>query len=517
MPVSGDAPIAGAADSRDVKRTLVLLAALVLGTAPTASADISVGIADDRGKYAEDGGAWFYNTMRGAGLTENRIVVLWDSSRPTMIPEKGFLDRSLPQAAGRGVRIVFAVYPVNPGAMSEDPQTTASFTAFLQLLARTYPQVKHFVVGNEPNLSRFWRPQFDGAGNQKSGAAFMALLTASYDALKAVDPGIRVIAAGLSERGNDNPNAPSNVSTSPVRFVAAMGAAYRASGRTTPIMDEFDYHPYPESNSDPLLRAYAWPSVGYGNTERLKQALWDAFNGTGQPTIGSGLTLRVGEIGWQVAASGPAYTGVETVPVTDEARQAAIYAEFLAHAACDPDITSVNFFGLLDEHPLDRWQAALLRADGSRRPSYDAVASWMAQTGGRCPGAPRAWRPATKVIGAGVEWGDLSRPRWWKQTSWSFKVTAAEEATYRAGIFRLPEAGKKRSEAVAAIPRLLATTAPATAVLSAVGTVPAHWKPQVKFAARRLPPGSYVYAVSLAAAMNPARVSAFVSTPFRVK
>jgi hypothetical protein len=47
--------------------------------------------------------------------------------------------------------------------------------------------------------------------------------------------------------------------------------------------------------------------------------------------------------------------------------------------------------------------------------------------------------------------------------------------------------------------------------------VPAHWKPQVKFPARRLPAGSYVYAVSLAAAMNPARTSAFVSTPFRVK
>ena len=492
-------------------------AALALAACPVAAADVTVGVADDRGKYAEDGGAWFFSTIRDAGMSENRMTVLWDPAQPTTIIERPFLNRALPTAAASGVRIVFAVYPTRASALTESAGAPEQFAAFLQLLARTYPQVKHFVIGNEPNLTRFWAPQFDPSGQQASGAAFVNVLARAYDALKAVDPGITVIAAGLSERGNDNPLAPSNVSTSPVRFLRAMGLAYRASGRTAPLMDMLDFHPYPESNEDPLTKEYAWPSVGYGNIDRLKQAVWDAFNGTGQPTVEEGLKLRIGEIGWQVATSGPGYTGAENVPVTTSDRQAQLYGELLHLVACDPAGGSVNFFGLVDAPQLERWQAALVRVDGSRRPSFNAVRSALAETAGRCTGTRRAWRHATRVVGAGVEFGDLSRPRWWKQTSWGFKVTAAEEATYRAGIFRLPDATKKRSEAVAAIPRFLAGATPAQAVLSASGTVTAHWKPQVKFPAKRLAPGSYVYAVSLGAAMNPARSSVFVSSPFRVK
>ena len=43
--------------------------------APTAHADLAVGVADDRGKYAEDGGASFFGTLRELGLSENRMTV----------------------------------------------------------------------------------------------------------------------------------------------------------------------------------------------------------------------------------------------------------------------------------------------------------------------------------------------------------------------------------------------------------------------------------------------------------
>jgi hypothetical protein len=293
-----------------VRRVLIACAALGLAVCPVAAADVTVGVADDRGKYAEDGGAWFFSTLRAAGLSENRMTILWEPAQPMTIADRPFLNRSLPHAAANGVRVVFAVYPGRASALTESPAAPEQFAAFLQMLARTYPQVKHYVIGNEPNLTRFWAPQFDPSGQQASAAAFVNVLARAYDALKAVDPSITVIAAGLSERGNDNPAAPSNISTSPVRFLRAMGAAYRASGRTGPLMDMLDFHPYPESNNDPLTRQYAWPSVGYGNIDRLKQAIWDAFNSTGQPTVEEGLKLRIGEIGWQVTASGPHYTGV---------------------------------------------------------------------------------------------------------------------------------------------------------------------------------------------------------------
>src|SRR5688500_1726925 len=58
-------------------------------TAP-ASADVASGAADDRGKYADDGGAAFFGTMRDVGMTENRVTVLWDPDNPTSIVETGF-------------------------------------------------------------------------------------------------------------------------------------------------------------------------------------------------------------------------------------------------------------------------------------------------------------------------------------------------------------------------------------------------------------------------------------------
>jgi len=49
------------------------------------------------------------------------------------------------------------------------------------------------------------------------------------------------------------------------------------------------------------------------------------------------------------------------------------------------------------------------------------------------------------------------------------------------------------------------------------GTVRAYWRGDVTFRARSLDPGWYVYAVRLAAAMNPGRTSLLVGSPFRVR
>jgi hypothetical protein len=487
-----------------------LLGALVL--ASPAAADASFGVADDHGKYAEDGGAAFFGRLGGAGLSANRVTILWDAEAPHTIPDRAFLDRSLPQAAAQGVRIVFSVYPRRPDALTTSPVAPAQFAEFLQLLARRYPQVREFVVGNEPNQPRFWRPQFAADGTPVAAATYEPVLAASYDALKAVDPSLRVVGVGLSERGNDNPSAPSNVSTSPIRFLRDLGAAYRASGRRAPLMDELALHPYPESPRDDLLKPYAWPSAGLGNLDRVKQAVWDAFAGTGQPTVEEGLRLRIGEIGWQVGvlpSHAGLYSGTETVAVTDEARQASLYGSLVRHVVCDPAVASVFFFGLIDEPDLDRFQAALLRRDGSARPSYDSVRSAIAETGGRCGGAPRTWRHTTAVVDAGTDFGaDLGRVRHWKQKAWSFSVTAGEEATFRAAVVPVTAGAGK-----AQVARALQGTRVA---LRAEGKITAHWKPRVSFPKRRLPAGRYVYAVEIAATMNPARTNVFSSSPFRV-
>ena len=60
----------------------------------------------------------------------------------------------------------------------------------------------------------------------------------------------------------------------------------------------------------------------------MKQAVWDAFHGTAQPTTLKGLTFRIDEIGWQVDTTGmPGYLNPENVRTVDESTQAAYLAQ----------------------------------------------------------------------------------------------------------------------------------------------------------------------------------------------
>ena len=248
-----------------------------------------IGVADDAAKFAADGGAAQFAQMSNSGLSSLRVSVFYDPRDPTALPDRAALDRLLPAAAASDVRLVLALYadPRVPGQAKalSSRLGTAAFCGWAAKVARAYPGVSRFIIGNEPNQPRFWQPQFSKTGRQLSGWQYESLLATCYDELKAVNPAIDVVGVGLSPRGNDLPRARTNSSTSPVRFLQAMGAAYRASGRSLPLMDELSVHCYPNVNTDSLSRGYPWPGVGCVNFDRLKQAVWDAFNGTAQPTF----------------------------------------------------------------------------------------------------------------------------------------------------------------------------------------------------------------------------------------
>ena len=495
--------------------TCIALLCAVLAAPTAASGALGLGVVDDSPKGSLDGGAAFYSLMADLGMTENRVTVAWDPERPDPTAEDAFLTSILPTAQARGIRVIFAVYPAKARSITNSPNAPGQFAAYLQHLARTHPYVTDYIVGNEPNQTRFWQPQFDARGRGAACAAYETLLAASYDALKGVNPGINVIGVGLSPRGNDNPRARSNVSTSPVRCIRDMGRAFRTSKRKRPIMDELSFHPYPKQDRDPLMRGYSWPNAGVPNLDRIKQAFWDAFRGTAQPSFPEGrstrgLRFRLDEVGWQVGVLPGLeshYFGTETAETTSETAQAQVYAGLIPYLACDPSVRSVLFFGLRDEPDLDRWQAGLLRAEGSPRPAYQAVKAVMDATGGRCPGKERTWRHANDVIGADAMFGRPGKPKLLTHLYWAFKATADEQATYRAGIFRATTGRRQIARALAG---------GRGGALSKSGIVNAHWTPLIKFPGKKLKGGSYVYAIEMRAAMNPTRTNLFVSRPFRV-
>jgi hypothetical protein len=453
-------------------------------------------------------------------MTENRVSVIWNPSQPTAIPDRGAIQSWLPLAQKAGVRIVFAVTPLHARDLTSSPSASAKFAGFLGQLAQAFPQVKDYVIGNEPNQPYFWLPQFGPAGEPVSAAAYEPVLAEAYDALKAADPTINVIGVGLSPRGNDNPKAKDNISRSPVRFLHDLGVAYRASGRRKPLMDELAFHPYPRSNDDPPSVGYAWPNAGIPNLDRIRQAVWDAFHGTAQPTFAETgmrrsfasappLTFDLDEIGWQVAVPptlASFYYGVEHDPTIDEATQALYYSQTITDAECDPSVRSLSFFLLMDEPNLARWQSGLERVDGSHRPSYDAVKQTIAQTHGTCQTQPLTWAHTNQVVSPYAAWPALRRYKA-RRRRWSFRVGAGEEALFRAGVFKA--ATRRR-----AISRRLVRGRPKP-FLGAAGTIRAKSR-VVMFPSRRLRPGRYVFAIRMQATMNPARTTLLVSRAFRV-
>ena len=513
-----------------MKLTLTALACLVaaLAASGAASADLSVGAADDGGKLASDGGAWFLGQMRAAGLQENRVTLGWDSEHPTTIADKEQLDRYLANAAAAGIRVMILISPTRARALSSSAAARADFVRFVAQVARAYPQIKDLGVGNEPNQPRFWQPQFSFSGRNLSCSAYERVLAQAYDALKAVDATINVIGVSLSPRGNDNALAAVNASTSPIRCIKELGLAYRASGRKKPIMDELAFHPHPNSYTDGYRVGYRWPNAGTSNLGRIKQAFWDAFHGTGQPIFAEAgkpvfkaalpsLRVRLNEVGWQVSipvGSMHAYYGRESVTrLADERFQADNYAGLIPYYACDTSIRSMLYYGLVDEPDLDRWQAGLIRADGTRRPSFGAVQSALARGLGRCNRRPTRWRHTVKVVGATARFGERRRSA--SDTSWSFVAASEESATFHAAMYRLKgprlsAAGRKKI--TAAVGRRRAPKP----LFSSRGKARAHAGAFIRFPRKRLAPGRYVFAIRLTAEMNPARQSVLVSKPFAV-
>lgn len=379
---------------------------------------ISYGVADDTGKYSDDGGAWFDTMLKGANLTEVRWTLAYDPAHPAEIDELPFIQRAAPQAEQDGVHVVLALY-----ARPAKIHSPAAFCGWAALVARTVAQwdIHDFIVWNEPNTALYWSPQ-----NAKAPAAYEALLASCYDAIHAADPLARVIGFGLSPRSN----GPTQMA--PIPYLLAVGAAYRASGRTTPIMDQISIHPYPNPS-----KPTDGPGVGYANPDfygvpnlaRVKQAIYQAFHGTGQPTTVNGLTFRIDELGWQTSTAGyPQYYNRENVGVVSQQTQASYISQAVArYFACDPTVTDVEWFLLVDEptrngknkvgKPIGGgWQSGLLTAGGAGisapKAAYSELAPLFGAGRAGCVVGLQTWKPGPGTTTSAVPSGrSAGRPQ----------------------------------------------------------------------------------------------------------
>ena len=396
-----------------------MTAAALVSTALAGAAGI--GVNDDAAKDPAQVG-WFYPALAGEGLTQSTVTLRWDESAPTAIPDQASVTRAIAAAAANGATVELDLFPLHSAALTggakcastTDPQGCGdsaqiqAFAAWTAAVSAAFPTVHSYVVMNECNQPLFVNPQFDANGANQSAQICGRALAAAYDALKGASSKNFVWGVGLSPRGNDNPNAASNVSTSPTKFLSALGAWYKASGRTRPLMDGLDFHPYPIPQSLPFATGYAGvTSASVSNLPRIYQAFYDGFNGSAQRTIGQqaggGLPLSLNEVGIQTDSTArPGYVGTETAAnaaggvlgaTATEAYQSSWYLQMLQLAACDPNIRQVNIYHLLDEPALSGWQSGLFYLDHTPKASAATVHDWVASTGGACQGALHPWTP----------------------------------------------------------------------------------------------------------------------------
>jgi hypothetical protein len=475
-------------------RRLLLAAALVaaVAAAPAQAGGPSmvVGAAEDAVQQDNLAAAKAkLDLLRLAGFGAVRIAEVWAPGErtPTAV-EQARLAAVTGAAKLDGMRVYVAVLNAGSRTTPLTPGDQSDFAAFTASIARRYPSITDFIVGNEPNNNRFWLPQFALDGSDAAAPAYESLLATTYDALKAVSTGIDVIGGALGPRGIDRPGTGKDTH-SPTVFVTDLVAAYRATGRAQPIMDAFDIHAYEDNSSlPPSFQHPKTATIAVADYAKLIGAL-AGFDGTGQ--LGSTLPIVYGEFG--VESKIPAdmaslYTGTEpaTTKPVDEATQATYYHDALALAFCQPSVKAFFVFHAFDEPILPGWQSGLYYADGTPKTSLPVVKKAIRDAVGgvitRCPGlqlTPQAKiaYPSGRALG---------------RVPLTLKITCDIDCNVYARLAKLPQA----------------STTLAVSVHASAGVTT-----RVSFPARRVRPGPYRFTVRLTAPVNVGPAARLQSDP----
>jgi hypothetical protein len=276
-------------------------------------------------------------------------------------------------------RIVLSVY--NFARFAPDTARTGrQYCSFLRRVVRRIPLIHDVQVWNEANSPTFW-PERAGA------AGYEALLARCWDTLHGGPTLVNVISSTASRHD-------------PGGFILDVGEAYRARGRSRPLVDTFGHNPYPADSAEaPSTPHPNGELIGEGDYQTLMNVLLTAFAGTAQPAPGvRGVGIWYLETGFQTvpppdkrrfyrgrendpralpAQASESPEGTEIVDQTTQLRDA------VQLAYCQPAVTGFFNFELLDEDKLGGWQSGLLWRDGTRKPSYDAFKAAIAEVRAR--------------------------------------------------------------------------------------------------------------------------------------
>jgi hypothetical protein len=335
--------------------TLAAAAAALCLAAPAPAAEVGVNALGLEPQQALD-----HTQSLGAGWV--RLFVRWDQieaagpGRWDPHAVRG-LDELVAGAQARKIKVLFVVLGTPSWANGANdvfipPRDPSTYGRFMRSLAARYEgRVQAWEIWNEPDEGTFWR------GSKPSPTNYAPLLRAAYEGVKSADPAALVLAAAST--GNDYP------------FLEGL---YRAGARGT--FDGVAVHTdtaclvngpqsfYREADG----RIARWSFLGFRTMHDVMTA-----NGDGAKPI------FITEIGWSATQTDCArgmWAGKKAAGV-GEAKQAQFLREGFRCLEFYPYVRAALWFSLSDvgsaDNELNRY--GLLRWNGTRRPSWDALAA----------------------------------------------------------------------------------------------------------------------------------------------
>ena len=159
-----------------------------------------------------------------------------------------------------------------------------------------------------------------------------------------------------------------------------MGAAYKASGLTGPVMDALVFHPYPENSGVPPTLAHpnTTQALGIADYAKLVSTLGALSTGPASRARRSpSCTASTASRRRSRPPKASEYTGTEpsTTKPAPESTQGSYYRQAMSMAFCQPNVVGLLIFHAFDETALDRFQSGLYYPDQTPKSSLTTVRS----------------------------------------------------------------------------------------------------------------------------------------------
>src|SRR5436309_11603867 len=146
---------------------LLALSAALPGTANAGGPTMLLGAAEDAVRQPTLVGAKAQmDLMMMAGFNAVRLTQIWAPEQTAPTADDVNVLRNVAQAAKLdGVQVFLVVMNFGSRTTPLTDQDRQDFSSYAAAIAREVPQIRRFVIGNEPNLNRYWLPQFNLDGS----------------------------------------------------------------------------------------------------------------------------------------------------------------------------------------------------------------------------------------------------------------------------------------------------------------------------------------------------------------